>query len=93
LGAQNPNSNYSDNIITSPEFERKSLHSVIEVDENKKDKNKKEKKKKNEKENFKMMISEPKGDLRHTCHVGADGRNFGLLNVFGNFFLINFFFR
>uniref|UniRef100_A0A915LVB0 CRIB domain-containing protein n=1 Tax=Meloidogyne javanica TaxID=6303 RepID=A0A915LVB0_MELJA len=27
------------------------------------------------------MISEPKGDLRHTCHVGADGRNFGLLNI------------
>uniref|UniRef100_A0A914LQW6 non-specific protein-tyrosine kinase n=1 Tax=Meloidogyne incognita TaxID=6306 RepID=A0A914LQW6_MELIC len=79
LGAQNPNSNYSDNIITSPEFERKSLHSLIEIEENKKDKNKKEKK--NEKENFKMMISEPKGDLRHTCHVGADGRNFGLLNI------------
>ncbi|KAL3079024.1 hypothetical protein niasHS_014806 [Heterodera schachtii] len=28
-----------------------------------------------------VEISEPKGDLRHTCHVGADGRSFGLLNV------------
>ena len=27
------------------------------------------------------IISQPKQDLRHTCHVGADGRSFGLLNV------------
>lgn len=27
------------------------------------------------------IISQPKHDLRHTCHVGADGRSFGLLNV------------
>lgn len=27
------------------------------------------------------VISQPQGDLRHTCHVGADGRSFGLLNV------------
>uniref|UniRef100_A0A914H529 non-specific protein-tyrosine kinase n=1 Tax=Globodera rostochiensis TaxID=31243 RepID=A0A914H529_GLORO len=28
-----------------------------------------------------VVISQPQGDLRHTCHVGADGRSFGLLNV------------
>jgi hypothetical protein len=29
----------------------------------------------------KLDIGRPEGDLRHTCHVGADGRSFGLLNV------------
>uniref|UniRef100_A0A1I8B3W2 non-specific protein-tyrosine kinase n=1 Tax=Meloidogyne hapla TaxID=6305 RepID=A0A1I8B3W2_MELHA len=79
LGAQNP-TNYSNNIIKSPEIERKSLNSLNEIEENKNGKNKKEKKNK-KKDDFKMIISEPKGDLRHTCHVGADGRNFGILNI------------
>uniref|UniRef100_A0A1I8A4B2 non-specific protein-tyrosine kinase n=1 Tax=Steinernema glaseri TaxID=37863 RepID=A0A1I8A4B2_9BILA len=32
-------------------------------------------------EKKKIIISEPQGDLRHTCHVGIDGRSFGLLQV------------
>ncbi|TMS39919.1 hypothetical protein L596_006372 [Steinernema carpocapsae] len=32
-------------------------------------------------EKKKLIISEPQGDLRHTCHVGIDGRSFGLLGV------------
>lgn len=27
----------------------------------------------------KLLISEPQGDVRHTCHIGADGTTFGLL--------------
>lgn len=30
----------------------------------------------------KLLISEPQGDVRHTCHIGADGTAFGLLQVF-----------
>ncbi|VDN03699.1 unnamed protein product [Thelazia callipaeda] len=29
----------------------------------------------------KLLISEPQGDFRHTCHVGSDGTAFGLLEV------------
>ncbi|KAF7638275.1 hypothetical protein Mgra_00002249 [Meloidogyne graminicola] len=76
LGAQNP-SNYSKEIIKSNENK-----CLIEKEEKKKERNKNKKNKENDNnERFKMMISEPKGDLRHTCHVGADGRNFGLLNI------------
>uniref|UniRef100_A0AC34QCH1 Non-specific protein-tyrosine kinase n=1 Tax=Panagrolaimus sp. JU765 TaxID=591449 RepID=A0AC34QCH1_9BILA len=32
-------------------------------------------------EQKKLMISEPQGDVRHTCHVGIDGQSFGLLQV------------
>ncbi|KAE9555246.1 hypothetical protein FO519_001497 [Halicephalobus sp. NKZ332] len=32
-------------------------------------------------ERKKLMISEPQGDVRHTCHVGVDGQSFGLLQV------------
>lgn len=31
----------------------------------------------------KLLISEPQGELRHTCHVGIDGTSFGLLQVRG----------
>ncbi|KAI6192563.1 hypothetical protein M3Y99_01927200 [Aphelenchoides fujianensis] len=43
----------------------------------------KEKKSKGEKdkEKRKLLISEPQGDLRHTCHVGVDGKVFGLIHV------------
>lgn len=34
-----------------------------------------------DKERRKLLISQPQGDLRHTCHVGIDGKTFGLLNV------------
>uniref|UniRef100_A0A915EG44 CRIB domain-containing protein n=1 Tax=Ditylenchus dipsaci TaxID=166011 RepID=A0A915EG44_9BILA len=34
-----------------------------------------------DKERKKLLISQPHADLRHTCHIGADGRNFGLLHV------------
>ncbi|KAK0399030.1 hypothetical protein QR680_002875 [Steinernema hermaphroditum] len=30
-------------------------------------------------EKKKLIISEPQGDLRHTCHLGIDGRSFGLM--------------
>lgn len=29
----------------------------------------------------KLLISEPQGELRHTCHVGIDGTSFGLLQI------------
>ena len=32
-------------------------------------------------EKKKLLISEPQGDVRHTCHVGVDGQSFGLLQV------------
>ncbi|KAK0399031.1 hypothetical protein QR680_002875 [Steinernema hermaphroditum] len=32
-------------------------------------------------EKKKLIISEPQGDLRHTCHLGIDGRSFGLMQV------------
>lgn len=34
-----------------------------------------------DKEKRKLLISQPQGDLRHTCHVGIDGKTFGILNV------------
>ncbi|KAI6175084.1 Activated CDC42 kinase 1 [Aphelenchoides bicaudatus] len=34
-----------------------------------------------DKEKKKLLISEPQGDLRHTCHVGLDGKVFGLIHV------------
>ncbi|VDN19608.1 unnamed protein product [Gongylonema pulchrum] len=30
----------------------------------------------------KLLISEPQGDVRHTCHIGADGTVFGLFQVY-----------
>ncbi|VDO57573.1 unnamed protein product [Onchocerca flexuosa] len=29
----------------------------------------------------KLLISEPQGDVHHTCHIGVDGTAFGLLQV------------
>uniref|UniRef100_A0A1I7TQ30 non-specific protein-tyrosine kinase n=1 Tax=Caenorhabditis tropicalis TaxID=1561998 RepID=A0A1I7TQ30_9PELO len=45
--------------------------------------NKKSKKvdKGEERERKKLLISEPVGDVRHTCHVGIDGTAFGLLQL------------
>lgn len=34
-----------------------------------------------ERERKKLLISEPVGDVRHTCHVGIDGTAFGLLQL------------
>ncbi|CAD5208325.1 unnamed protein product [Bursaphelenchus xylophilus] len=34
-----------------------------------------------DKEKKKLLISEPQGDLRHTCHIGIDGSVFGLVHV------------
>lgn len=34
-----------------------------------------------EREKRKALISEPVGEVRHTCHVGIDGTAFGLLQV------------
>jgi hypothetical protein len=41
-----------------------------------------------DKEKKKLLISEPQGDLRHTCHIGVDGRVFGLIHVRMGLFLI-----
>ncbi|KAI1713516.1 protein tyrosine kinase domain-containing protein [Ditylenchus destructor] len=32
-------------------------------------------------ERKKLLISQPQADLRHTCHVGIDGKTFGLMHV------------
>lgn len=32
-------------------------------------------------EKKKLLISEPQGDVRHTCHVGIDGTSFGILQA------------
>ncbi|VDM85558.1 unnamed protein product, partial [Strongylus vulgaris] len=37
--------------------------------------------KEREREKRKALISEPVGEVRHTCHVGIDGTAFGLLQV------------
>ncbi|CAZ39159.1 Ack-related non-receptor tyrosine kinase [Caenorhabditis elegans] len=37
--------------------------------------------KESERERKKLLISEPVGDVRHTCHVGIDGTAFGLLQL------------
>lgn len=42
-----------------------------------------------DKERRKLLISQPQSDLRHTCHVGIDGKTFGLLNV--SFLYISFY--
>jgi len=34
-----------------------------------------------DREQRKLMITKPQSDLRHVCHVGADGQSFGLMNV------------
>ncbi|KAK6046867.1 p21-Rho-binding domain protein, partial [Cooperia oncophora] len=37
--------------------------------------------KEREREKRKALISEPVGEVRHTCHVGIDGTAFGLLQL------------
>lgn len=44
-------------------------------------KKKKKVDKENERERRKALISEPVGQVRHTCHVGIDGQVFGLLQL------------
>ncbi|CEF59677.1 Activated CDC42 kinase 1 [Strongyloides ratti] len=65
IGTENPKVHYS--ILQAPP--------TISTSEKKPINNEKDIKKK------KLLISEPQGDLRHTCHVGIDGRSFGLLQV------------
>uniref|UniRef100_A0AC35U7C7 Activated Cdc42 kinase-like n=1 Tax=Rhabditophanes sp. KR3021 TaxID=114890 RepID=A0AC35U7C7_9BILA len=65
LGAENPSVSYT--ILQSTPI-------IVPPVEKKGTNNEKEKKKK-------LLISEPQGDLRHTCHVGIDGRSFGLLQI------------
>ncbi|VDL76086.1 unnamed protein product [Nippostrongylus brasiliensis] len=72
LGAENPSSvEVISSGCVSKSLERK------EKDEKKPTKKDKER----EREMRKAMISEPVGEVRHTCHVGIDGTAFGLLQV------------
>ncbi|CAD6199487.1 unnamed protein product [Caenorhabditis auriculariae] len=59
------------------------LNSDMSFSEKKKDSEKKNQKKdkENERERRKALISEPVGEVRHTCHVGIDGTAFGLLQL------------
>uniref|UniRef100_A0A0N4Z3A7 non-specific protein-tyrosine kinase n=1 Tax=Parastrongyloides trichosuri TaxID=131310 RepID=A0A0N4Z3A7_PARTI len=65
IATENPKVSYS--ILQAPP--------TVSASEKKPISNEKDIKKK------KLLISEPQGDLRHTCHVGIDGRSFGLLQV------------
>lgn len=40
-----------------------------------------EKEKIHDRTSRKLLISEPQGDVHHTCHIGVDGTAFGLLQV------------
>ncbi|WKY08360.1 hypothetical protein Q1695_007689 [Nippostrongylus brasiliensis] len=72
LGAENPSSvEVISSGCVSKSLERK------EKDERKPTKKDKER----EREMRKAMISEPVGEVRHTCHVGIDGTAFGLLQL------------
>lgn len=75
LGAEKPSASSNGSI---------SIQLISDQNGAKKKKRKKEEKDKNAKleERRRILeISQPQGDLRHMCHVGADGRSFGLLNV------------
>lgn len=66
LAIELPNNKY-DKYLSSVSF---LAHSKIFSREKVQDKN-----------NRKLLISEPQGDVHHTCHVGVDGTAFGLLQV------------
>lgn len=72
LGAENP----SPLVLIPPANGSQSVGGKVVIKE--KDAGKKTGK---DKEKRKLLISEPQGDLRHTCHVGLDGKVFGLIHV------------
>ncbi|XGW26729.1 hypothetical protein V3C99_007373 [Haemonchus contortus] len=72
LGAENP----STVEVISSGCVAKSIEKK-EKEEKKSSKKDKEK----EREKRKALISEPVGEVRHTCHVGIDGTAFGLLQL------------
>ncbi|VDO42653.1 unnamed protein product [Haemonchus placei] len=56
-----------------------SVESIEKKEKEEKKSSKKDKEK--EREKRKALISEPVGEVRHTCHVGIDGTAFGLLQL------------
>lgn len=73
LAIELPNNKYENSVTSVVHFADTKYHG-----------HEKEKDKEREKERIarkKLMISEPQGDVRHTCHIGADGTAFGLLQV------------
>uniref|UniRef100_A0A915BF35 non-specific protein-tyrosine kinase n=1 Tax=Parascaris univalens TaxID=6257 RepID=A0A915BF35_PARUN len=70
LGAENPGGKMDHCASLLAAFANEKQAGSTEK-EKEKDKSKKKK----------LLISEPQGELRHTCHVGIDGTSFGLLQV------------
>ncbi|CAB3409355.1 unnamed protein product [Caenorhabditis bovis] len=64
---------------SEPPCSNGAFEGIVEKKEEKAKKGKKDKD--GERERKKLMISEPVGDVRHTCHVGIDGTAFGLLQL------------
>ena len=93
LGAENPsatssnieNKNNEEVKIGAEKEEKMNEEKIAKKSKLKKTKESKGKEEKGMKADKKqqkpLIISQPQGDLRHTCHLGADGRSFGLLNV------------
>uniref|UniRef100_A0A914CXF1 CRIB domain-containing protein n=1 Tax=Acrobeloides nanus TaxID=290746 RepID=A0A914CXF1_9BILA len=65
LGAENPAPSLDSKLLKSPANVKKSSKSASKLPPEKK----------------KLLISEPQGEVLHTCHVGIDGKSFGLLQV------------
>uniref|UniRef100_A0A914DMA1 non-specific protein-tyrosine kinase n=1 Tax=Acrobeloides nanus TaxID=290746 RepID=A0A914DMA1_9BILA len=63
LGAENPAPSLDSKLLKSPANVKKSSKSASKLPPEKK----------------KLLISEPQGEVLHTCHVGIDGKSFGLL--------------
>ncbi|CAJ0603569.1 unnamed protein product [Cylicocyclus nassatus] len=74
LGAENPS---SIEVISSGCVTTKNHIDRKEKEEKKPTKKDRER----EREKRKALISEPVGEVRHTCHVGIDGTAFGLLQL------------
>ncbi|KAH7724377.1 Protein ARK-1 a [Aphelenchoides avenae] len=77
LGAENPSPAASGCLLSTIQ-PRSGGKSPVAGKKEKSEKDK-EKSKVLDKERKKLLISEPQGDLRHTCHVGIDGKMFGLI--------------
>uniref|UniRef100_A0A8R1HLY6 non-specific protein-tyrosine kinase n=1 Tax=Caenorhabditis japonica TaxID=281687 RepID=A0A8R1HLY6_CAEJA len=66
---------------SEPPCSNGSLENGFNSEKEKEKKKSKKVDKEGERERKKLMISEPVGDVRHTCHVGIDGTAFGLLQL------------
>lgn len=65
LGAENPAPSLDSKLLKSPANVKKLAKNAQKLPPEKK----------------KLLISEPQGEVLHTCHVGIDGKSFGLLQV------------